>query len=120
MYSVCICVSSKSDLPGGSASHDPLPILAHLPAPNQQSPLLAKAARLKKGKQFSQTTSDPGGQTFCLWRQLPTPTTAFTQCIPETRTAAMDDLPNDAKSKEVVRLWRAWRTVHEMVADRVR
>lgn len=31
----------------------------------------------------------------------------------------MDDLPNDAKSKEVVRLWRAWRTVHEMVADRV-
>jgi DNA-directed RNA polymerase I, II, and III subunit RPABC1 len=32
----------------------------------------------------------------------------------------IDDLPNDAKSKEVVRLWRAWRTVHEMVADRVR
>jgi DNA-directed RNA polymerase I, II, and III subunit RPABC1 len=32
----------------------------------------------------------------------------------------MEDLPNDAKSKEVVRLWRAWRTVHEMVADRVR
>lgn len=31
----------------------------------------------------------------------------------------IDDLPNDAKSKEVVRLWRAWRTVHEMVADRV-
>ncbi|KAM0484270.1 hypothetical protein ACHAPX_001690 [Trichoderma viride] len=30
----------------------------------------------------------------------------------------IDDLPNDAKSKEVVRLWRAWRTVHEMVADR--
>lgn len=26
----------------------------------------------------------------------------------------------DARSKEVVRLWRAWRTVHEMVADRVR
>ena len=25
----------------------------------------------------------------------------------------------DARSKEVVRLWRAWRTVHEMVADRV-
>lgn len=24
----------------------------------------------------------------------------------------------DARSKEVVRLWRAWRTVHEMVADR--
>lgn len=32
----------------------------------------------------------------------------------------MDDFAgNDAKSKEVVRLWRAWRTVHEMVADRV-
>ncbi|ATY60413.1 DNA-directed RNA polymerases II 24 kDa polypeptide [Cordyceps militaris] len=30
----------------------------------------------------------------------------------------MDDLPNDAHSKEVVRLWRAWKTVHEMVADR--
>ncbi|KAL3955821.1 hypothetical protein ACCO45_011384 [Purpureocillium lilacinum] len=29
-----------------------------------------------------------------------------------------DSVPNDAKSKEVVRLWRAWRTVHEMVADR--
>jgi DNA-directed RNA polymerase I, II, and III subunit RPABC1 len=26
---------------------------------------------------------------------------------------------SDAKSKEVVRLWRAWRTVHEMVEDRV-
>lgn len=26
---------------------------------------------------------------------------------------------NDAKSKEAVRLWRAWKTVHEMVADRV-
>lgn len=32
----------------------------------------------------------------------------------------MLNLPNDARSKEVVRLWRAWRTVHEMVADRVR
>lgn len=31
----------------------------------------------------------------------------------------MDDtVVNDRKSKEVVRLWRAWRTVHEMVADR--
>ncbi|PHH85126.1 hypothetical protein CDD83_866 [Cordyceps sp. RAO-2017] len=31
----------------------------------------------------------------------------------------MDDgVPNDGKAKEVVRLWRAWRTVHEMVADR--
>jgi DNA-directed RNA polymerase I, II, and III subunit RPABC1 len=26
----------------------------------------------------------------------------------------------DMHEKEVVRLWRAWRTVHEMVADRVR
>ncbi|KAF4126637.1 DNA-directed RNA polymerases I, II, and III subunit RPABC1 [Geosmithia morbida] len=25
---------------------------------------------------------------------------------------------DDAKSKRVVRLWRAWRTVHEMIADR--
>lgn len=32
----------------------------------------------------------------------------------------IDHVPTDAKSKEVVRLWRAWRTVHEMVADRVR
>lgn len=33
----------------------------------------------------------------------------------------MDDFAgNDARSKEIVRLWRAWRTVHEMVADRVR
>ncbi|WZH41339.1 DNA-directed rna polymerase iii subunit rpabc1 [Fusarium acuminatum] len=31
----------------------------------------------------------------------------------------IDHVPTDAKSKEVVRLWRAWRTVHEMVADRV-
>lgn len=31
----------------------------------------------------------------------------------------MDDLGNDAIHKETVRLWRAWRTVHEMVADRV-
>ncbi|KAL2208954.1 RPB5 subunit of DNA-directed RNA polymerase [Sarocladium strictum] len=31
----------------------------------------------------------------------------------------MDDTHgNDANAKEVVRLWRAWRTVHEMVADR--
>jgi len=31
----------------------------------------------------------------------------------------MDDFAgNDARSKETVRLWRAWRTVHEMVADR--
>ncbi|CEI40263.1 hypothetical protein FVEN_g1804 [Fusarium venenatum] len=30
----------------------------------------------------------------------------------------VDHVPTDAKSKEVVRLWRAWRTVHEMVADR--
>ncbi|KAF5659251.1 DNA-directed rna polymerase iii subunit rpabc1 [Fusarium heterosporum] len=30
----------------------------------------------------------------------------------------IDHVPTDAKSKEVVRLWRAWRTVHEMVADR--
>lgn len=30
----------------------------------------------------------------------------------------IDSIPTDAKSKEVVRLWRAWRTVHEMVADR--
>lgn len=31
----------------------------------------------------------------------------------------MDDSHgNDANSKEVVKLWRAWRTVHEMVADR--
>ncbi|RCI13991.1 hypothetical protein L249_8047 [Ophiocordyceps polyrhachis-furcata BCC 54312] len=29
-----------------------------------------------------------------------------------------DAFPNDAKAKEVVRLWRAWKTVHEMVADR--
>ncbi|KAH7328314.1 RNA polymerase [Stachybotrys elegans] len=29
-----------------------------------------------------------------------------------------DSTANDAKSKEVVRLWRAWKTVHEMVADR--
>ncbi|KAL7823042.1 RNA polymerase [Trichoderma gracile] len=35
-----------------------------------------------------------------------------------TPDTMIDDLPNDAKSKEVVRLWRAWRTVHEMVADR--
>lgn len=33
----------------------------------------------------------------------------------------MDDFAgNDAKSKEIVRLWRAWKTAHEMVADRVR
>lgn len=33
----------------------------------------------------------------------------------------MDDIGlSDAKTKEMVRLWRAWRTVHEMVADRVR
>ena len=32
----------------------------------------------------------------------------------------MDDFGNDAVMKETVRLWRAWRTVHEMVADRVR
>ncbi|PNH67283.1 hypothetical protein VD0001_g7869, partial [Verticillium dahliae] len=25
---------------------------------------------------------------------------------------------NDGQSKEVVRAWRAWRTVHEMCADR--
>ncbi|KAK0391169.1 hypothetical protein NLU13_0670 [Sarocladium strictum] len=31
----------------------------------------------------------------------------------------MDDShASDANSKEVVKLWRAWRTVHEMVADR--
>ncbi|KAM0431853.1 hypothetical protein ACHAPT_005105 [Fusarium lateritium] len=30
----------------------------------------------------------------------------------------IDHVPTDARSKEVVRLWRAWRTVHEMVADR--
>jgi DNA-directed RNA polymerase I, II, and III subunit RPABC1 len=30
----------------------------------------------------------------------------------------MDDFGNDAVMKETVRLWRAWRTVHEMVADR--
>lgn len=30
----------------------------------------------------------------------------------------IDSVPTDAKSKEVVRLWRAWRTVHEMIADR--
>ncbi|RDA96247.1 hypothetical protein CP533_1769 [Ophiocordyceps camponoti-saundersi (nom. inval.)] len=29
-----------------------------------------------------------------------------------------DAFPHDAKAKEVVRLWRAWKTVHEMVADR--
>jgi len=35
------------------------------------------------------------------------------------RLGIMDDFGgNDAKSKEVVRLWRAWRTVHEMIADR--
>ncbi|VUC25342.1 unnamed protein product [Clonostachys rosea] len=28
------------------------------------------------------------------------------------------DEGNDARSKEVVRLWRAWRTAHEMIADR--
>lgn len=26
---------------------------------------------------------------------------------------------NDAADKEVARLWRTWRTVHEMLADRV-
>ena len=31
----------------------------------------------------------------------------------------IDSVPNDPTSKEVLRLWRAWRTVHEMVADRV-
>lgn len=31
----------------------------------------------------------------------------------------MEDLGNDAVGKETTRLWRAWRTVHEMVADRV-
>jgi DNA-directed RNA polymerase I, II, and III subunit RPABC1 len=36
------------------------------------------------------------------------------------RDDAMDDFGNDAVMKETVRLWRAWRTVHEMVADRVR
>ncbi|KAI5463467.1 RNA polymerase [Mariannaea sp. PMI_226] len=30
----------------------------------------------------------------------------------------IDHAPTDANSKEVVRLWRAWRTVHEMIADR--
>ncbi|PHH65873.1 hypothetical protein CDD81_1242 [Ophiocordyceps australis] len=29
-----------------------------------------------------------------------------------------DNVQNDAKSKELVRLWRAWRTVHEMIVDR--
>ncbi|KAH6607574.1 RPB5 subunit of DNA-directed RNA polymerase [Trichoderma cornu-damae] len=28
------------------------------------------------------------------------------------------EYPNDAKTKEMVRLWRAWRTVHQMVEDR--
>jgi hypothetical protein len=33
----------------------------------------------------------------------------------------MDDSSNsDVRFKETVRLWRAWKTVHEMVADRVR
>lgn len=32
----------------------------------------------------------------------------------------IDNVPTDVVSKEVVRLWRAWRTVHEMVFDRVR
>lgn len=35
-------------------------------------------------------------------------------------TMDIDHVPTDARSKEVVRLWRAWRTIHEMVADRVR
>lgn len=26
---------------------------------------------------------------------------------------------SEAREKEVVKLWRAWRTVHEMVQDRV-
>jgi DNA-directed RNA polymerase I, II, and III subunit RPABC1 len=31
----------------------------------------------------------------------------------------MDDSSNsDVRFKETVRLWRAWKTVHEMVADR--
>ncbi|KAH6895616.1 RNA polymerase [Thelonectria olida] len=30
----------------------------------------------------------------------------------------IDNIPTDPVSKEVVRLWRAWRTVHEMIADR--
>ena len=31
----------------------------------------------------------------------------------------IDAPANDANAKEVVKLWRVWRTVHEMVADRV-
>lgn len=30
-----------------------------------------------------------------------------------------DDASNEANEKEIVRTWRAWRTVHEMVYDRV-
>lgn len=29
-------------------------------------------------------------------------------------------MDGDVFAKEVVRLWRAWKTVHEMVVDRVR
>lgn len=33
---------------------------------------------------------------------------------------AMDDGRNTEAEREASRLWRAWRTAHEMVADRVR
>lgn len=32
----------------------------------------------------------------------------------------MDDGRNTEAEREASRLWRAWRTAHEMVADRVR
>jgi DNA-directed RNA polymerase I, II, and III subunit RPABC1 len=34
-------------------------------------------------------------------------------------TLQAEKMDGDVFSKEVVRLWRAWKTVHEMVVDRV-
>ena len=43
-------------------------------------------------------------------------------CKPHsTPSSAMDEeTPAGVHAKEVTRLWRAWRTIHEMVQDRVR
>lgn len=59
----------------------------------------------------------------CIWQNSARPKTPFwlNHLPPKINMASEDDIDEETESldREFARLWRAWKTVHEMVQDRV-
>jgi hypothetical protein len=86
----------------------------------QDRPLIFSQPRLHSALHSLQSSNKPSEtNTHRRRSDLPYPTSSSGK-LPLPVSITMEEDNNAAVfAKEVTRLWRAWRTIHEMVQDRV-